>query len=473
VKGARVARAKFPVGVAILAVLASVYFVVLKVHQYRSLGVNGELADFESILWNTLHGRFLLKGSTGACFLSEHVSPILLGLVPLYALFPSPLTLLVVQALAASLAVIPLYFLSRRELRSPWAAWAVSLAYLLDRRLNYGLMYDFHMEIFFPGLFFGAFLALEHRRWKTLYVLLLLALLVKEDAAITVAGIGLYVAATGSWRRGVPIAIGAAAFGLVAVSWIVPHFRPPGAGGTYPFLQYWSGYGDSLGSILRHGLDPRRHVRVLFTAYKLRKMLALFSSCLFLPLFSWRAALFLVGPTWFVLYSSDHPLMNGPSIYYGLAIVPCLFAASLLGMRHLADRWPRRADGLRLALAAALFAVELGNSRVFKQSRPAYWRTARRQATVERFVARIPPDAAVSAQVDLVAHVPVRADRHLIPAGLARSEFVFFDLQGNTWPLSPGENRALFDSLAASPGWRLVIEGDGLELLHRAARDTL
>src|SRR5258705_5560296 len=92
----------------LLALLGALAFVVLKVHQWHAFGVHAELAEFESRIESTLHGGLLMRHRGEASFLGEHFAPVLLLLVPRYALLPSPLTLLVVQALAAAAALVPL-----------------------------------------------------------------------------------------------------------------------------------------------------------------------------------------------------------------------------------------------------------------------------------------------------------------------------------------------------------------------------
>ena len=64
-----------------------------------------DLAVFDQVLWNTIHGRFMESTlSLARCephsFFGDHFSPALLLILPLYALFPHPETLIVVQTIA-------------------------------------------------------------------------------------------------------------------------------------------------------------------------------------------------------------------------------------------------------------------------------------------------------------------------------------------------------------------------------------
>lgn len=86
----------------LLTAAAAVFFVALKIRQYCAYDLKGELSDFETVLWNTLQGHPLQMKCSSLSFLSEHFSPVLFALVPIYALFQSPLTLLIVQGLVCA-----------------------------------------------------------------------------------------------------------------------------------------------------------------------------------------------------------------------------------------------------------------------------------------------------------------------------------------------------------------------------------
>lgn len=446
--------------------IASAWFILLKLHQYGSFGIHGELADFESLIWNSLHGEFLRKNPLSPIFLVEHFSPILLLFLPLYALFPHAETLLVVQGSVAALALVPLYMLAVNVLKREWAAIAICLAYFFSRLLSYGLMYDFHMEICYPLFVFSLFLAAERKRWSLFYLFLVLTASVKEDAFIALFGIGVYLVSTGERKHGTITAASSVAALAILFGAVFPALRAD-LGTTYQFAPYWSGYGNDLGEIARNMLSPSRHVEVIFTANKLGNMFNLFSVYLFLPLFYWKTALFLIVPSWFVLYSSDNHQMNGPIIYYGLLITPLLMCSTLFALRRIAENFPGRGKRLVIALATGVFLVNFGNSRIFKQLRPSEWRVDERFRTAETLIEMIPQDDPVSAQVDLMSHVPVRWERYLLPRGIGRSNYVMFDLEGNSWPLSGAENRQGYERLAESADWNIVEEKDGFALLRR------
>ena len=454
----------------LLALFGAVVFLVLKLNQWHSLGVHAELAEFESRLYSTLHGGFMERHRGEPPFFAEHVSPVLLLLLPLYALLPTPLTLLVVQALAAAAAVVPLHRLALHLLERRAAAAAVGLAYLVSRTLDYGLMYDFHMEILYPLLFFGAFLAFERRRWGWLAAAAILAAMCKEDAGLALAGLGAYMLARGERRAGALLAAGGLAWAMAAVTLVSPAFRRGAGGGEYAFAFYWSGYGHTQSEVLRGMLNPLTHARVIFAAPKPGQMFDLFAGVAFLPFAEPAAAMFLVLPGWFILYSSDNPLMNGPILYYGLLILPFLFYATMLGIRRVGrPLGPVARARWTAALAGVVLLIQLGNSRLFQQLSPGAFHQHARTAAVRALIARIPRGAQVSAQGGLVSYVPAASERFCLPDGLDHSTWVLFDTVEVEGTLVPERFRPLRARLEDSGAWEREAAASGFVLLRRRA----
>jgi hypothetical protein len=259
----------------------------------------------------------------------------------------------------------------------------------------------------------------------------------------------------------------------VAVTLVSPAFRHGAPGSEYAFAFYWSGYGHTQAEVLRGMLNPVTHARVLFAHPKPGQMFDLFAGYAFLPFADPVAALCLVLPGWFVLYSSDNPLMNGPILYYGLLILPFLFYATLLGIRRLTRplglaaraRWT-------VALAGLVLLIQLGNTRLVQQLSPGAFRRHDRTAAARALIARIPRGAQVSAQAGLVSYVPAASERFALPDGLERSAWALFDTVGVQRSLVPERNRALLARLEGSGAWAREAAEGGFVLLRRRTEVT-
>jgi uncharacterized membrane protein len=127
-----------------------------------------------------------------------HLSPVYYLILPIYMLFPSPITLQVMQALIVSAGIFPLYKLCRQKELQNIITLFILVTFAFYPALSGGCMYDIHENMFLTVFLLWLFYFLEKaegnpRCW--LYVLIFSALTftVKEDAPIYIAVIGLYV----------------------------------------------------------------------------------------------------------------------------------------------------------------------------------------------------------------------------------------------------------------------------------------
>ena len=122
-----------------------------------------------------------------------HVSPIFYALLPFYALAPTPATLQILQAAVLTTAVIPLWKLSKHHGLS--AAHCLLLCALLLFYPAYagGTSYDIHENCFLTPLILWLFYGLDRRNIILTLLAALFVLMVKEDAAVYVAVISLWM----------------------------------------------------------------------------------------------------------------------------------------------------------------------------------------------------------------------------------------------------------------------------------------
>ena len=148
-----------------------------------------------------------------------HISPIFYLLLPLYALFPSPVTLQVGQALVLASGIIPLYLLARKfRISNIWIV-LIALVYTVHPAVSAGCAYDLHENCFLLPLLLWLFYLYEtdHKRWMT--VIAVLILFVKEDAAVFIFIFGLYLLfSRKDYRTGFSLILGAILYFFVAVT---------------------------------------------------------------------------------------------------------------------------------------------------------------------------------------------------------------------------------------------------------------
>jgi len=121
-----------------------------------------------------------------------HISPVWYLLLPFYAVFPTPETLQIGQAVILAAGVFPLYLICRKYLLSKSMSIGAVLIYACLPALSSGTFYDIHENCFLTPLLLWMFYFFEKDKSIPMYLFALLTLTVKEDAAVYVAIFALY-----------------------------------------------------------------------------------------------------------------------------------------------------------------------------------------------------------------------------------------------------------------------------------------
>lgn len=312
------------------------------IFKYVRLGYNAlDLAIYNQVFYNTSMGRLFEFTIHPHSYLGDHAEFFLLFLVPLYTLIRHPLTLLILQALAVSLAAVPLY-LCTKIIAHRTIALITTLLYLGSPFVHNIVFFEFHLLPFaLPLLFFSIFFYLR-QRFLPFLLFLVLALSVREDVALFTVMFAFLAAWDQRPRHWILTPL------LVSIGWftgallLTSSFNP---NGFYKFLIYYSWIGDSIPSIARwifghpweiflHLLEPKN---LLF-------MIALFLPFLFLPFVRPRFLLLAFLPALQLLLGN----FGGELIlktHYSTLLLPPLFLAEATALAYFFN--PRSSPTLR------------------------------------------------------------------------------------------------------------------------------
>jgi len=321
-----------------------------------------DLAIFTQAIEGVLEGSGF-SSIRGMAWFGDHASLILVPLAPLYALFPFPLTLLALQALALGLGAVPVFRLARRELSHDAAALAFAAVWLLQPALGWVALFEFHPETLAAPMLLAAFAAVRAGSWRWATAWALIALTAREDVALVIGALGLYAF---TLRRP-----GAVRFGLTclaaALVWLGFYFglaKPSLAGGGEAYAGMYRAWGASLPEALRAMVaDPLRVVAALFSTPG-SPADSLFKQQLWVQLLLPVAFLALASPLTLAIalpVLAEHLLsfrtqQHVIAYQYAVLIVPFVVAAAVLGARRIPAS---RAVVAGVALAAALVSAAL------------------------------------------------------------------------------------------------------------------
>lgn len=336
---------------AAVALAVGALYVCYSVAQWRALVVpSWDLAIFTEAVqaYSRFEAPIVPIKSPDYNLLGDHFHPILALFGPLFRLFPSALTLLVVQDVLIAVSVLPVARLAQRLL-GRGGALLVGIAYGLGWGLQGAVAAQFHeVCVAVPLLAFGG-VAFAERRWGACMAWLAPLVLVKEDLGLTVfvAGLAMAWRRRGHGRSGVFLSLAYALFGIVAfavtVKVLLPAVNPAGTW-AYSLDGSATGAGTSTGGATSARSLPSLWGILADPPVKLVTLLVLVAGAGLAGVSSpWFA---LVAPTlaWRFVGSVD-AYYQWDSWHYNAVLVP-IAACSLLDV---IDRWVARGVQARAA----------------------------------------------------------------------------------------------------------------------------
>ena len=456
------------------SLLAALVYAAYAILRHADLQSSSDLALYDQAVWHysRLEGPRTTVLLRLPNVLGDHFDPILAALAPLYWVWSDVRMLLIAQAALVAASAVPVFLYCLPRV-GRLAAYALVAAYLLFWGVHSAVGFDFHNIAFAPLLIAALVLAADRERFGAFFLLLFPLLAVKEDLAVFVAFLGIYLLVRRHWRQGAAtLAIGLASFVVVT------RVLMPWAGGGAGYV-HWSydalgtGLGDALLNMAR---DPLLPFEVFFAdggARKLATIALLFVPFLGLVLVSPLAIL--TVPLLAERMLSSNPNLWGTGFHYSLMIAPILVMGAADGLRNLgglAGFDPRRAAP---AAAAVVVALNMAASAALSpfgalSSASFYARSPAERAGYEA-MALIPPGASVAALNIFTPHLSHRDDLYALGRGrLLEPDYILIELSERARPFysSPRAFRNVRAAVEAKrAGYEALVERDGLLLLRR------
>jgi uncharacterized membrane protein len=459
--------------VPLAGVLWAVTFAWLAVARHNGFRSHAyDLGIYDQVVWNSSQGRLFENSIMFYLphFLGDHFSLALLAFVPLYWLWPDPRTLLVVQPFLLALAPVITGYAAGRILKSALAGLVVGGVYLLHPGQAFTALFDFHDLVLAPPLLALALTLLLGGRSTAFALALLPVLLVKEEMGIVVAAVGLWAALfTPARRRGLLLAALGGGWTLLVLFVVIPLFNPEGQ--YYYLRRYFEGGAPT--SIAAAAERLLSLTAGLGTPERLAYLGHLLLPFALLPL-AGTASLMALPTLGYHLLSPEFPFAFIEK-HYSVLVLPFLAFGAIQALRRLADR-SHRAYGAALAALGASGVLAYGllsPGPLARHFQPERFAPNPRAEALQEAIRRIPPEASVLAQTDLVPHLTHRRQVYMFPEAptFGGTDYVLLDLEGNKYPLSNPEDdydRELLQYLL-SPAFETIYERDNVLLLRRRA----
>ena len=402
-----------------------------------------DLGIFNQALSSTLkYGKFFYYTAEsvgiehGSSFFGIHFAPILLLLLPVYALSPNPTTLLIIRPTLIAIGVIPLYWIARDNLKSKKLIWLFIIGYLMYPPLVLASS-NFDLIAFLPVLFLFSIYYLKKNKLLKSYAFLILALMSNEFVPFIVITIGVYFSFIHGQdiirelgRKRLPKSL---IFSLIliltSVGWfalatsVISHFNPNALNTKWE----WGTFGSSPSQIIlsvassptnvinRLFLDGGRKFLYLSTLFGPIGFLSFLDPLLLLMTLPWFAASFL----------SINPLYYSLGVQYPAFVVAFIFVSAIYGV----SKFDNQTNGLHAKKIASflvftlLFSTLIFPTTLFPSPRSSP------EGIIRDSINMIPPNASASVMPEYFHHISDRL--YVYPYYVDGVDYVLINI--NSW----------------------------------------
>jgi uncharacterized membrane protein len=452
------------------------FYTVLRHRLIQSMAF--DLGIYDNLMFNVIHGRFfkspVLFGPGKFSYIAGHAEYVMVLFAPLYAIKPGAETLLWMQAGLLGGAAIPLFLFARKFVtRGP--AVLIALSYLMFAPLHGPNFYDFHwlpVAIFFH---FWLYYAIASRKTWLAVVMVLILFATREDVAVGLAMLGVFLFMTGARVRfGLTLtAVSGLWFGINKFI-IMPH------AGTWWFESIYSelfadgksSYGSVIVTLIS---NPIYALTTFIRENKLAYGFHMIAPLAFLPLRKLPFVLLLIPGAFFTLLTTAYWPTVSIAFQYTSHWIPYLFLTVVLSLWLLKFE----ADGkAKFYAALATMVIALlshsynfgcllqresftgGFSHVqFTMSESEKQRYAALRAAVKQ----IPTEASVAAGEYLNPHISARNDAYVFRYDVGPVDYIFF----SKLELNGDMRRLVNDKFHKYPYGLVTYTGDEFYLFKR------
>jgi len=292
-----------------------------------------------------------------------HMSPIYYLMLPFYCIVPTPATLQVLQAAVLASAVIPLWKLGRLHGLSGLQRTMLCAVLLLYPAFSGGTSYDIHENCFLAPLVLWLLYGIDKKNTAITAVSAVLTLMVKEDAAVYVGIIAVYLLLRAALRHrkgeykdlitGGVLLVGALAYFFAVTGYLAEN----GDGVmTYRYDNFiYDGSGSLITVIKAVLMNPMKALFECVDKEKLQFIAQTMLPLLGLPLITRRYERYiLLIPYILVNLMSDYQYQHDIFFQYTFGATACLIYLAAVNLADL------RISAVRVTALAAAVAVSIG-----------------------------------------------------------------------------------------------------------------
>jgi len=410
-----------------LTVASAAAYSAISIFRYDHFGANGfDLGIQDQTVWGYSRLEIVRNTVLGIPnLMGDHFNPILMVLAPFRAIWDSAEVLLVAQAILLAVAGIPIYMWAAQRVGRV-AGLAFQASYLVFWGVLAGVAFDFHHVVFAVPAISTALYATLTRRNRLLWAMVAVAMLTREDDALTVMALGVYIAVVQRRKLlGACLVVLNGAWFVLLLDAVMPALGgTPYQHWTYPALG--TGPVSAFLFLIEH---PLKSLQLLVTPVeKLRVGLGTFANWLFLPLISPIAIV--AVPSFLERFWSSSSDLWSFHFQYSMLPAPILTFAAVDGVARLSRLpvgRPARTIAVAVPLAALITSAALSAVVVRPLAELNGYVSDATAAQIRQCIDVIPRGVSVAATDALVPHLTSREQIYEVTTN-ANTDYIAIDL---------------------------------------------
>ncbi|MEM8779372.1 MAG: DUF2079 domain-containing protein [Cyanobacteria bacterium P01_G01_bin.49] len=423
-----------------------------------------DLGWFDQSLYLISQGKSPIVSFSEDHILGDHAAFIFYPLALFYIIYPSVHWLFLIQALALSVAALPLWQLSKQAGLKDNLAWVMVGTYLLYPLIFNVNLFDFHSEVIALPVIFGSVLAARLNYFRLFVLGIIIILSCKAVLSLTVAAMGIWLLLCEKKKLSGSFALVLGVFWFVVTTQIIiPQFSGDevAAVGRYSFL------GDSVTEIAKNLIfRPMIILSRIFTLKNLEYLVLLFVPIIWGLSPRYLSPLIPAIPALALNLLTDYQPQKDLVHQYSLPILPFLLLsvmATLAAGKGLIRR-PIYILSWSLITFLALAKYSYFGSRYLDQLDTL---SAMRQA-----VNLVPAEVKVLTSPQISPHLTHRsliklAIKDQEPIDIQNFDFILLNTRYPSWPNSQDTVNNLVNQLQNNSSFQLNYSQDGVILFEK------
>lgn len=417
----KIPKAFYIVAVAVLATAVAVYVALTTIYRHKSFcSAVFDFGIFIQMYYSMITDFSLVTTCERGYELSHfavHFSPIYYLLFPAYYLFPKPETLLTAQAVLVVSGVIPTYLICKKYKFSDILTFLFCVVYIFSSSVTAPCYYEFHENAFLPPLLMWFFYSIEKENRVLMYIMMVLVLMVKEDAALYIMCIALYLVFSRKNRKHGIIMFLATVTVFANVLYFMSKFGE-GAMTSRTFGNLMQSYDGGFGDVIKTALsNPVYFISQCFTEEKLTFIMIILLPLLFTPFLTRKPSRMLIVIPFIIMnLASGYPYAYKFDFQYVFGTTACLIYASLINVADF-DRKTLRNVLPLMTVATVLMFTANNTRRIYYAER--YFDNKENYDRRIAYLEAIPEDASVLTTSFQVPHVANRKEVYTLDSNNA------------------------------------------------------